>query len=292
MKILFADSETTGVDNKIHCIHQLSGAIAIEEIDESGNKQNIIKEVFDIKFRPKENAVIDDEALKVCNITKEELLSRELSYQQGYECFLNILNKYINKFNRTDKFFLTGYNINFDKDFLYQFFVDNGNQFLFSYIWGNPIDVMTLCSVALINNRHLMQNFKQGTVAKYFGFNFDETQLHDALFDIYICIGLYSYVTKTKFQALNTFFNYSECIWTNYMVDVCSNPSDYMIKTVLNTKLTFGKYNGQTIGELVENHPGYIVWLHDETNINLIPEEIYKICLDKHTQKKTTILSQ
>ena len=265
MKLLFLDTETTGTDIHKHCVHQISGAIIID---------NKVQEVFDIKFKPKETAEIDQEALDATNLTLQDLQNREITYEQGYKCFLTILDKYINKYNRADKFFLSGYNVHFDKDFIYELFVDNGNNFLFSYIWGNHIDVMVLATTLLAGQRHLMKDFKQGTVAKYLGFNFDETKLHDALFDIYICIGLYCHITKTKFEALETSFNYGIDIFNDVMLQEFTKQLDNIIN--------FGKYKGKTIGQLLTENPGYLVWVFEECkNQSIVSEQIYKEAKEK-----------
>lgn len=276
MKLLFLDTETTGTDLHKHCIHQISGAIVID---------NKVQEVFDIKFKPKEDAEINNEALETCNITLEELQNRDLSYEQGYKCFLTILDKYINKYNRTDKFFLSGYNVHFDKDFTYKLFIDNGNNYLFSYIWGNHIDIMVLATPILAMQRHLMKDFKQGTVAKYFGFNFDETKLHDALFDVYICIGLYCYITKEKFEALDTSFNIGVDIFNDLILQEYSNPQEVLYKKNLEQQVTFGKHKGKTVGQLLIENPGYIVWVYEECkNQTIVTEQIYKEAKQKFTE--------
>lgn len=280
MKLLFLDTETTGTDLSKHSVHQISGAIVID---------GKVIEVFDIKFRPRKDAIIDNEALTTTNITKDELLSRELSYEQGYKTFLNILDKYINKYNRADKFFLAGYNVHFDKDFIYRLFVDNSNNYWFSYIWGNHIDVMVLLTPVLAEQRPLMKDFKQGTVAKYLGFDFDETKLHDALFDIYICMGLYCYVTKEKFEALDTIFKQGADIFQNLLIQEFSNPQEQLYKKSLDTQIAFGKYKGNTVGSLLIENPGYIVWVYEECkNQSIITERIYREAKEKFKSSKTS----
>ncbi len=273
MKLLFLDTETTGTDLHKHCVHQLSGAIIID---------NKIQEIFDIKFRPREDVEIDPEAINACNLTKEELLSRELSYEQGYQCFLKILDKYINKYDKTDKFFLLGYNVHFDKDFTYNLFVDNNNNYWFSYIWGNHIDVMVIATTYLMNQRQLMKDFKQGTVAKYLGFKIDDEKLHDALFDIYVCIGIYCYLTKEKFEALETSFNYGTDIFNDVMLQEFSNPQEVLYKKSLDIIINFGKHKGKTVGQLLTENPGYLVWVYEECkNQTIISEQIYKEAKEK-----------
>ncbi len=39
--------------------------------------------------------------------------------------------------------------------------------------------------------------------------------------------------------------------------------------------LTFGKYRGKTVGEVIDLNPGYILWLVDE-NVIEMPEDMYE----------------
>ena len=76
--------------------------------------------------------------------------------------FVNMLSKYVDKYNKDDKFFLVGYNnASFDNSFLKAFFVQNGDSFFYSWFWVNSIDVMVLATQHLMMKRHLMKDFKQ-----------------------------------------------------------------------------------------------------------------------------------
>ena len=87
-----------------------------------------------------------------------------------YGQFTAILNKYVDKYNKQDKFFLAGYNnASFDNQFLRAWFLQNGDKYFGSYFWSNSIDVMVLATPYLASQRSQMENFKQGTVAKALG---------------------------------------------------------------------------------------------------------------------------
>lgn len=276
MKLLFLDTETTGVNKNKNGIHQISGAVVID---------NIVKEVFDIKFRPFEGCEIDDSALEATHLTKEEILNRELSEQQAYKVFTEIIDKYVNKYNRADKMFMVGYNVHFDKDMVYNWFVRCGDNFLFSRIWGNHIDVMVLATTVLLGQRHLMENFKQGTVAKYLGFKFDEEKLHDALFDIYICIGMYCHLTNTKFEAVETFFTDVSNKIENIQVNEFANTIDVLEAKLLDKIIPIGKHKGKTVGEVFNTRPDYLVWMYENVlNQNIISENLYNKAKQKHQE--------
>lgn len=130
MKVVFFDLETTGTLVNKHGIHQISGMIVID---------GEVKETFDFKVQPNPKAEIVQEALDVAGVTKEQILSYPaMGYVYGQ--FTAILNKYVDKYNKQDKFFLAGYNnASFDNQFLRAWFLQNGDKYFGSYFWSNSI---------------------------------------------------------------------------------------------------------------------------------------------------------
>jgi DNA polymerase-3 subunit epsilon len=175
MKLLFFDLETTGINPAKNGIHQISGEIVIN---------GETKERFDFKVQPNPNALIEQQALDVAGVTKKQVLSYP-SMGEIYQKFVAMLAKYVDKFNKTDKFFLVGYNnAAFDNQFLRGFFLQNGDNYFGLWFWSNSIDVMALASNHLADQRPEMENFKLATVAKFLGVNVDDASLHDAMYDI------------------------------------------------------------------------------------------------------------
>ncbi len=191
MKLLFFDLETTGTYPGKHGIHQMSGMIVID---------GEIKEKFDFKVRPNPQAEILDEALEVAGVTREQILAYP-PMGEVYHQFVNgILAKYVDRYNKTDKFFLVGYNnASFDNQFLRGFFLQNGDKYFGSWFWANCMDVMVLATPYLAARRAEMKDFKQGTVAKALGIPVDDDKLHDALYDIEICKAIFDIVTPNIF---------------------------------------------------------------------------------------------
>ena len=191
MKELIYDLETTGLDKEKCAIHQISAIIKIDGIE---------KERINIKMKPFKDAEISDEALKVCHISKETLLSYQ-SQEDGYNEFINILDKYVKRYSRKDKFYLIGYNnIRFDNDFLRNFFLRNGNKFFGSYFWSNSIDVMVLSTMILHNKRCNMSNFRLSTVASELNIEYLNEDLHNAITDVDLTEKLYSKFVKLFFK--------------------------------------------------------------------------------------------
>lgn len=177
MKTLFFDLETTGTLVNRHGIHQISGMVVID---------GEIRESFNYHVQPNPKADIVQEALDVAGVTKEQIMA----YPPMGE---------VDKYNKQDKFFLAGYNnASFDNQFLRAWFLQNGDKYFGSWFWSNSIDVMVLATPYLAAKRAEMENFKQGTVAKFLGINVDPNRLHDALYDIEICKAIYDIVSPYK----------------------------------------------------------------------------------------------
>ena len=189
MKVLFFDLETIGVLVNLHGIHQISGAVVID---------GEIKEKFNFKVQPKPGAKIDAKALEVGGVTEEQIMAYP-PMGEVYKQFVAMLTKYVDRFNKKDKFFLAGFNnAHFDNEFLRAWFTQNGDKYFGSYFWSNSLDVMVLATPYLAAQRADMENFKQGTVAKALGIQVDDSRLHDAEYDIEICKAIYDIVSPYK----------------------------------------------------------------------------------------------
>lgn len=100
MKLLFFDLETTGTNPGRNGIHQISGQVVID---------GIVKESFDFHVQPNPKAAIEDEALAVAGVTREQI-AQYPAMGTVYRQFVAMLGKYVDKYNSKDKFFLVGYN--------------------------------------------------------------------------------------------------------------------------------------------------------------------------------------
>jgi len=177
MKLFYFDLETTGVRYWKDGIHQISACIDIN---------GKIEEWIDLKVRPNPKAEISDEALKVSGVTREEIAAY-MPMEEGYRQLIAILSKYVNKFDKTDKMFLVGYNCaSFDSPFLRAFFVQNGDDYFGSWFWSASLDVMCLAAQYLVTERIEMKDFKLGTVCSKMGIEVDALKQHDARYDVEI----------------------------------------------------------------------------------------------------------
>ena len=172
-KIVYIDTETTGVDPKSNGIIQLAGAVEIN---------GKIKDRFDFKVKPFPQDKIVDKALEVNGITRDELKTFE-SPSTVHRKFTSLLYKHVSKFDKYDKLQFVGYNSIFDGNFVREFFYKNGDKFYGSLFFNPTICVMEQWALLLRNERHKLVNFKLGTVYEYV-FKKEAKDLHDAMNDI------------------------------------------------------------------------------------------------------------
>jgi len=185
-KLFFYDLETTGVKFWKNGIHQISGAIRID---------GEIKERFNFYVKPYKDAIIEDEALAVGNVTKEQIMQYP-DMKEVYSFLISMLSMYVDKYDKKDKFHLVGYNnASFDNQFFRAFFVQNNDNYFGSWFWSDSIDCMVLASNKLKGLRPQLENFQQRTVAKFLNIDVDESKLHDANYDIDICMQIYDLVS-------------------------------------------------------------------------------------------------
>lgn len=204
-KIFAYDLETTGTNPGHHSIHQIAGIILIDGKE---------KERFEIKMQPNPKAKIDPEALKVANVTLEQIQEYQ-SFEDGYKELISILGKYISKFDRKDKFATLGYNnASFDDQFLRGLFLQNNDQYYGSWFWADSLDVRVLAMRQLLPVRHQMENFKLMTVSRQMGIIVDESKLHDAVYDVELTIEVFKRLrlTKTEIDGIFEDFKMQEAI--------------------------------------------------------------------------------
>lgn len=188
MKILFFDLETTGLLPNRHGIHQIGGEITIN---------GEVQEKFDFKVRPNPKAEISDKALEIAGVSLETI-SNYQPMEEVFAKFIEMLDRYVDRYDKSDKFFLAGYNnTSFDNNFLRGWFLQNGDKYFGSWFWSNTIDVMTLATQHLLSKRSEMENFRLRTVAKTMGIEIEEEKLHDASYDIYLTKEIYDRVTRS-----------------------------------------------------------------------------------------------
>lgn len=185
MKYFFVDTETTGTDPKRHGVTQIG---VIIEIDGK------IRETLRFKVKPFETDEIEQTAIDIQNTSLETIKSYP-SPQIVHQQLISIMERYVDRYDKEDKFHLIGYNARFDSDMLREWFNKCGDVYYGSWFFFPPIDVMNIAAVILMEKRARMDNFKLQSVCEEMGLFLVESFLHNALEDVKITRDLF-YVCK------------------------------------------------------------------------------------------------
>jgi len=173
MKYAFIDLETTGVK------HWANGILSIAVIIDIDGET---KERISFKVSPFPGDLIDDSALEVNGLTKEEIATYP-SPSVVFNQLRSIFYKHVDRFSKTDKFFFVGYNARFDNEFIRAFWLKNADKFFGSMFWAPTIDVMDLYGYKYRHQRNEFPNFRLATVyEKVTGKKLENA--HDAMSDI------------------------------------------------------------------------------------------------------------
>lgn len=184
-KQIFIDVETTGVDPKLHGLVQVAGAIVID---------GILKESFNYLMCPPPEKTFEVRALEIIGMDMPKI-KRFAPSQDMYFQFIQMLGKYVDKYNSKDKFHFIAYNSPFDVSFIRQWFLDNNNKYYGSMFWTPDLCVMRDAGFFLQAIRPKLKNFKLATVCEYLGIK-AEGKLHNAMVDIELTMELYKYIDK------------------------------------------------------------------------------------------------
>jgi DNA polymerase-3 subunit epsilon len=125
-KVFWVDTETSGVNPNKHGIIQLAGLIEID---------GQIEDTCNMEIQPNDSLKIDNEALKVNNYTHRQLKTH-MDESLAFKNLFKLFNRHVDKYDSDDKLWVGGYNVNFDIDFLSDFWERNmtGQQYLGSFV--------------------------------------------------------------------------------------------------------------------------------------------------------------
>ncbi len=171
-KILWFDTETTGLDPVKQDIIQAAGILVIDgkEVDR-----------FNLVCQPFSYENIEEEALKVHGRSVEEIKTYPAP-QDAYREITGFLSRYVDKYNKQDKIYIAGQNSRFDKDFLFSFFRKNGDQYCGSFFYHYTLDLMQLTTILKVMNKIHPENLKLESICKVCGVTLSGA--HDAMADI------------------------------------------------------------------------------------------------------------
>lgn len=172
IKLLYFDTETTGLDPIKNDIIQIAGIIEIN---------NVVKEEFDFKTQPHSYENVSKEALEVNGITIEQLKTYPMP-QETLCKLIKLFDKYVFKYNKQDKFFPIGQNIPFDVNFLFEFCKKCKFNYLGSYLDHHKGDTMALLMALMVQGKIPVSGIKLENACKELGVELVDA--HNALADI------------------------------------------------------------------------------------------------------------
>lgn len=155
-KIFFFDIESSGLDSIKNDILTLSGIVEID---------GKVKDTINLKMQPFNYDNISKEALEINGLTLEEIKTFD-DPKVAHKKLIGFFSKYIDRYNRKDKFTLAGYNIiKFDIPFLNEFFKKCNDKYFGSWVNGYPLDVYQLVVLLKHLNAFNLDNIKLETIA-------------------------------------------------------------------------------------------------------------------------------
>lgn len=175
---MYIDVETTGLEKLVHGLVEMAFIIEIDgEVIESGE---MLINAFTYS-RPC-GSKVSPKALEVNGRSIEEIQGFPNSKDQC-KGFVAIINKYIDRWDKNDKFKFIGYNVQFDAGFIQEWFKDSGYDNYGQYFCYKTVDPFELIKY-LVHLEYLDTGKSQSLVAvsEYFGIELDA---HKAMSDIY-----------------------------------------------------------------------------------------------------------
>ena len=185
-KAFYFDVETTGLNEWKNDIIQLAWIVEINgEIRDTGVTH----------VRPFDFTTIEPKALETNGMKLEEL--KDFPHpQEVHDGLLQLLGKYVNKYDKGDKFHPAGYNVRFDVGFLQNFFKKNNDKYYGSWFNWKLVDPLAKLYEMDYEGRISLPDYKLSTVCAHFGI---PLMAHDALSDIKATWELRKHLSTLKF---------------------------------------------------------------------------------------------
>lgn len=174
MKLLWIDCETGGTEAKLHDITEIAGIVEID---------GHVVEEFQLLLQPSMERRVTREALLLQNRTVDQVMSHPFTQREGKEKLVEVMGRYVDKYNRSDKFTWAGQNPLFDISFVQHLFKTQGDPYFGSWIDYHPLDLMAVI-VALKSRGYFtgLPNFRLSSICREL--NVELNNAHNAFDDI------------------------------------------------------------------------------------------------------------
>lgn len=188
-KVFWFDVETSGTNEHENGIIQLYGLAEIER-DIEGE--------IELLINPDESLKIEPEALEINGYTEDELRTDHDDEPEAWDQLYSFFDEFIDPYESNDKFWIGGYNVNFDINFLTAFWERNksAQTYLGSFVMRNRFLDPYPISNALIASGIIPRNedAKLQTIASELLELGDGVDWHDARTDILVTRQLMRYL--------------------------------------------------------------------------------------------------
>ena len=174
MKICYIDVETTGLDAVKQDVIQLAGIVEID---------GEVLSTFEFTCQPYSYENIQQQAMDVHGYSRQDL--EKFEHPGKVKAQLEgLFSRYVNKFDKNDKFTFAGYNSPFDFRFMKEFWKKGGDKYWGSFFEYKQMDIYPLFQMYAIAAKLDLPNHKLVTAADHFGLSFGDAGAHDAMADI------------------------------------------------------------------------------------------------------------
>lgn len=161
MKILWLDMETGGLDPKLHDIVEIAGLVDID---------GVVLEEFQFLMQPSMRQRVGLEALTLQGRTLDEVMGHPLTQREGREELMKVMGRYVNKYDRADKFTWAGQNPTFDMGFGQHLWKTQGDPYFGAWFDYHPLDLIPLIVAARLRGYYQnMPNLKLATICQAVG---------------------------------------------------------------------------------------------------------------------------
>lgn len=170
-KVAWIDVETSNIEPKTGAIIQLACLIEI--------KGEVVAE-HEYICRPHDGACVEPEALAIHGRTVDEVWGYDLP-ARAHSALCKDMGRYVNKYDKLDKFVFAGYNAKFDNDFVRSFFLHCNDNYFGSWFHRPVLDVYAFVAYEIVKSGLILPDYKLTTMCGHYGI---EIQAHDAMSDI------------------------------------------------------------------------------------------------------------
>lgn len=175
MKVFWFDCETSGINPIDNGIIQLAYIVEIDGVEmETGQL-----------FSNCKGKKIERSALNINGFTEKEIKTFP-DPKEMYKALKNIFKNHVNEIDKFDKFVVGGYNIDFDRKFLMQLFLNYEDKTFGSWFAYGNIDPSQIIRFLEYCGKPFMAKAKLVNIASYYGISVKNA--HDAVADIRMTI--------------------------------------------------------------------------------------------------------